>query len=514
MKRVQFFVLWIGMASAMTAAQLTVGNVTAGPGQTTNLTVGLVTGGAQVSAPQFDLTYDKTALTVSIAIGSAATAAGKSIYTNDLGTSKRVIVAGGQGTIADGPVATLSIAVASNATPGNRGITLSNVVAADPSANSIPLTINSGGVNVAQPLRFVPITPCRIIDTRKPAGAPSIAGGTSRDINIPSSSCSIPSTAQAYSLNVAVVPPGPLGFLTLWPTGGTQPQASTLNSVDGRIKSNAAIIPAGTNGSISVFASNTTDVILDINGYFVPTSTNGALSFYPVTPCRIADTRKAAAPSLVGGQSRTFAIVSQTCQIPASAQAYSLNFAAVPPAPLGFITAYPTGQARPQAASLNDSVGTIVANAAIIQAGTNGSIDVYASNNTDLVIDINGYFAPPATGGLSLFGVTPCRALDTRKPPGSPTITNLDLNVTGSQCAPPSTAQAFVFGATVVPPAALGFLTLWPQGLTRPTAATLNAVDGVITSNMAIVPTSNGSISIFASNPTHVVMDLTGYFGQ
>ena len=47
---------------------------------------------------------------------------------------------------------------------------------------------------------------------------------------------------------MAVVPAGLLGYLTVWPTGQTQPVASTLNSLDGRIKSNAAIVPAGEGG--------------------------------------------------------------------------------------------------------------------------------------------------------------------------------------------------------------------------------------------------------------------------
>jgi len=127
---------------------------------------------------------------------------------------------------------------------------------------------------------------------------------------------------------------------------------------------------------------------------------------------------------------------------------------------------------------------------------------------------VNGYFAPPGPGGLSLYGVTPCRVLDTRKPTGALPITTLDLAVTASGCGIPDSAQAYVFIATVVPPGPLGFLTLWQQGLAQPVVATLNAVDGVVTSNLALVPTTNGSISIFGSNPTHVVMDISGYFGQ
>jgi hypothetical protein len=370
------------------------------------------------------------------------------------------------------------------------------------------------------------VTPCRIADTRNangPFGGPAIAGvqdffNTIRDFVIPNSACGIPSTALAYSLNVAVVPRGTLGFLTLWPSGQSQPLVATLNSIDGRVKSNAAIVPAGSNGAVSVFATDTTDVVLDINGYFVAASNASALTFYPLTPCRIADTRNAAGalggPSLPAQSTRSFPIQASSCGLPVTAQAYSLNFAAVPKGPtLGYLTAWPAGLTQPLVASLNDPTGTVLSNAVVVPAGTGGAVDVFTTDATDLVIDIDGYFAPPGPGGLSLFTVPPCRVLDSRLPAGSPPFsTTRDVNVTASPCGVPATAQAFVFNATVVPPGPLGFITMWPQGQTQPLAATLNAYDGAITNNMAIVPTTNGSVSVFPSNPTHLVLDIFGYF--
>jgi hypothetical protein len=103
----------------------------------------------------------------------------------------------------------------------------------------------------AQSLSFVPITPCRVADTRNPAGAfggPTMSAGEIRNFVIPNSLCNIPSTAAAYALNVTVVPHGSLGYLTVWPAGQSQPLASTLNSTDGRVKANAAIVPAGAAG--------------------------------------------------------------------------------------------------------------------------------------------------------------------------------------------------------------------------------------------------------------------------
>jgi hypothetical protein len=69
-------------------------------------------------------------------------------------------------------------------------------------------------------------------------------------------------------LNVTVLPWEPLSYLTLWPTGVARPFVSTLNSFDSSVVSNAAIVPASAAGQISVFVPNTTNVIIDINGYF------------------------------------------------------------------------------------------------------------------------------------------------------------------------------------------------------------------------------------------------------
>lgn len=147
---------------------------------------------------------------------------------------------------------------------------------------------------------------------------------------------------------------------------------------------------------------------------FVPAATSSlpsgvnALVFVAMTPCRVVDTRAGQGfagafgpPSLVGGASRTFPIQSSTtCAVPPAAQAYSFNITVVPPGPLGFITAYPTGQSLPLAATVNSPQGFIVGNAAIVAAGTNGSVDVYASDPTDIVIDINGYYAPVSSASF------------------------------------------------------------------------------------------------------------------
>jgi hypothetical protein len=359
-----------------------------------------------------------------------------------------------------------------------------------------------------------------VADTRNATGqfgGPAIARSNTRSFTIPSSACNIPSSAAAYSFNVAVVPHGSLGYLTAWATGQPQPYASTINSPDGRIKSTAAIVPAGTGSAVNFYTTSTTDLVLDINGYFIPASANAGLNYYPLNPCRVADTRNSTGPLggpfLTAGQERDVPVQQSACSVSPDAQAYSVNIAAVPlSGQLGYLSLWPTGQSQPLVASLNAPTGTVTSNAALLPAGIGGDIALFASNDTQAIIDINGYFAPASASGLHLYTVQPCRILDTRLGQNVQYLTGTMAVQVGGNCNIPSNAQAVVVNATVVPPGPLGYLTLWAEGEPQPTVATLNASDASITSNMAIVPMLDGVINAYASNPTHLVIDVAGYF--
>jgi hypothetical protein len=403
-------------------------------------------------------------------------------------------------------------------------------------------TANFSGVAVAG-LEFYPVTPCRLVDTRVATfqsgfGPPSMTGGMTRTFPIPSNTaCGIPSTAAAYSLNVTVVTTGYLGYLSIWPAGQPKPNVSTLNSysTNSTAVANAAIVPAGTNGAINVFVTDATDLVIDIDGYFAPPAASG-LEFYPVTPCRLVDTRVASfqsgfgPPAMGAGTTRSFPIPSDTaCAIPSTASAYSVNVTAIPQKTLGILTIWPAGKAQPNVSTLNVyNAGTVVANAAIVPAGTGGAIDVYVTDATDLVIDINGYFAPPsgngASNGLKLYPAIPCRVADTRAaagftgPFGPPTMgagTQRSFPVPQSACGIPSGAGAYSFNFTAVPQARqLGIFTTWPTGQPQPNVSTMNSYNGSVVANAAIVAAgSGGAISIYVTDATDVLVDVNGYFG-
>ncbi len=164
-------------------------------------------------------------------------------------------------------------------------------------------------------------------------------------------------------------------------------------------------------------------------------STN-ALTFVAITPCRLVDTRGAAAgfngadpfagPSIASKATLTIPVQSPTeatantdpapCGvIPSIAQAYSFNITVVPHAAgaVDYVSLWPAGGTQPFVATLNDPQGANVSNAAIVPAGPAaspgyGGVSVYNDGpaTTDVVIDMNGYFAAPTDlNGNTAIGV-------------------------------------------------------------------------------------------------------------
>ena len=438
-------------------------------------------------------------------------------------------------------------------------------------------------------LQFYPISPCRLADTRgaatgfngiAPFSGPSIPSGgtitfpvqsaTEASTNTEPAPCGvIPSIAQAYSMNITVVPVagGTVDYVSLWAVGSTQPFVSTLNDPQGLIVANAAIVPAGTpSGGISVYNAGPSamDVVIDMNGYFAaPTS----LQFYPVAPCRLVDTRGAATgfngiapfsgPSIPPAGTLTIPVQSATeastnttpapCGvIPSIVQAYSINLTVVPHegGAVDYVSLWPAGSTRPFVSTLNDPQGLIVANAAIVPAGassSSGGLSVYNAGPSaaDVVIDMNGYFAAPTA--LQFYPMAPCRLVDTRgaaagfngiAPFSGPSIpaggtltipvqstTEASTNTTPAPCGLiPSSAQAYSFNLTVVPKSggAVDYVSLWPAGSTQPFVATLNDPQGAIVANAAIVPAGapSGGVSVYNAGPSaaDVIIDMNGYF--
>lgn len=120
------------------------------------------------------------------------------------------------------------------------------------------------------------------------------------------------------------------------------------------------------------------------SGGRVDTATDDALAdLETIVPARLLDTRAG---------------------VPDDAEAAVLNVTVARTSGDGFVTAYPCGAERPQASTLNFRRGVNIANGAVIEVGTAGTVCIYSSVATHLVVDVTGstILVGAETGGAPL----------------------------------------------------------------------------------------------------------------
>ena len=123
------------------------------------------------------------------------------------------------------------------------------------------------------PEGFFTLAPCRLVDTRNPAGprgGPVLTAGQTRGFTV-SGACFIPATARALVVNVAVVAPTGPGHLRLFSADELRPLTSVVNFAGGQTRAANAIVRLGAGGDLSVFCgmtSGSVHLVLDVAGYF------------------------------------------------------------------------------------------------------------------------------------------------------------------------------------------------------------------------------------------------------
>jgi hypothetical protein len=352
--------------------------------------------------------------------------------------------------------------------------------------------------------------------------------------------------ALTYSATVAGSGATPTGTVTF--RVGSTTLCTTPALVGGTASCQSTATPPGSDTATATYSG-------DAN--FAPSSgTQGVVvtsgDFSPLVPTRICDTRSDNPSSLsgpaaqcngpgnsgspVGADSTKTINVSGNFGVPADATAVVLNVTVVNPAAPGYITVFPTGAAAPNTSNLNFGAGDVVPNQVEVGTGTNGDISLFSSAQSNVVIDVEGFVSPTSSGaGAGLYNPLPAptRVCDTRA--GNPSaLTGGSAQCNGSgggerlgagstitvQIAGvdgvPANASAAVLNVTVVDPTAAGYLTVFPQGATQPTASNVNYVGGEVTANRVTVPLSSGpspgEISIYSSSSADVVVDVSGSY--
>ena len=267
----------------------------------------------------------------------------------------------------------------------------------------------------------------------------------------------VPADDTAVSLNLTVTNPRTPGFLTAYPCDEPRPLASNVNFKSDNTVAGAAIVPVAHDGTVCVYTSAATHVIVDVMGSF-----SGTDGYIRAGPVRLTDTRDLGDGGLVAHNPLRV-------QLPQSVAggAAILNVTAVSGPQPGFVTVYRCGDPIPGTSNVNFPPSSVVPNLVIAQADASGGVCLFANQPTHLVVDLFGGLAANAVSVQS-----PVRAIDTRLSGGRPPAQSVVSAATGALAG----TTGVLVNLTTTQPDNSGFLTAYPCDENRPPTSNLNVV--------------------------------------
>lgn len=242
-------------------------------------------------------------------------------------------------------------------------------------------------------------------------------------------------------------------------------------------------------------------------------SVAGLSRFGFVAPSRLFDTRTEASSTLLsrsdgatsgpltGTRSGT---VSSFGGLPAGASSVWLNVTAVPMSAPGFLVAFAAGP-QPPISTLNFAPPRVRANAVAVALGAGGGVTFSANVDVDVIADLTGAFAPT---GLGLLPAGPLRVMDSRSSdtalvPGVPFAVDVGA---------PAGAVGVVASVAVIQGGVEGgFVTAFPCGAAVPSTSNLNFTGSSVSANTVISELGAGQVCFVATQPVHLVVDVTGF---
>ncbi|MEY2444328.1 MAG: hypothetical protein QOE00_908, partial [Ilumatobacteraceae bacterium] len=143
--------------------------------------------------------------------------------------------------------------------PGVDGMVCAYTTAATHLVVDLDATYDASGLE-----RFTALVPGRLADTRLTT---KVLAGQAVEWTVVGDN-GAPVGTTALSLNIAVTDPEGAGFVTVYPCSSNMPLASNLNYAAGQTISNHVTAAVDASGKICVFASRTTNVVIDVEGTY------------------------------------------------------------------------------------------------------------------------------------------------------------------------------------------------------------------------------------------------------
>jgi len=320
----------------------------------------------------------------------------------------------------------------------------------------------------------------------------------------------LPATTSAALVNITMVDGTAPGYITADACSrlSAGPQSkSTGNHGALAAAAQLSVVAVDADGRFCIANQSPVELLVDVQGSFAPPAANGQ-RFSPSKPTRVLDTRSTGRPT-AGSVTRVVP------NVPAGSAAALVNLTMTSGSVPGFVTADRCSVlgAGPQTRSNgNHPAGAAVSNLNVIALDADGAFCLFNSAPVDLVVDIQGSFAPSSKGGLGFAANPPQRLLDTRTAPStrplSGSVTRVDTGLVGAAAALVNVAMA---NASIP-----GFITAdrcSVLGAGLQTRSNGNHPAGAAVSNLSVVPLdADGSFCIFNLASVDLVVDLQGSF--
>ena len=373
-------------------------------------------------------------------------------------------------------------------------------------------------------VRYTPVDPERILDTRSGLGAPvrRLGAGSFLDLAVVGRA-GVPTDAQAVVLNLTGVGASEATDLRAYPTprtGSAQPLVSNLNLAAGDIRANLITVPLGENGRVRILnRGGSVHVLADVLGWYGATASS---TYHPVNPVRLLDTRDSSGSGpLAGGTPRDLVVTGGAAGVPASATAVILTVTALRANSTTDVRVYPTpadASGPPQVSNLNLAPPGIVPNLVITKVGANGSVRLLNNaGQVDVIVDLAGWF-DTETGAL-FHVLAPKRVLDTRTT-STPRVfagESRDLPLLGVAGVARS-AVAAVLNVTGVSATRTTDVAVYPRPSDEsfaPLVSSLNLLRGQTNADLVVSPLgAGGQVRLRNSGgDISLVADVAGWFG-
>jgi hypothetical protein len=356
---------------------------------------------------------------------------------------------------------------------------------------------------------MVTFSPLRVLDTRSggstfdgvsEAGG-LISGGSTRQV--PLSGRGDLGAMMSAVLAVSTQGSAAAGSLTIYACGSTRPSRPTV-TVSGTAMSTAfAVVPVATSGRVCIYASTSTHVVLDLQGY-----TPNRMSYRSVTPVRRYS-------SSVGGGSTSSFQVSGLGTVPAEVAAVALRVVATA-ASAGSVTLFACDASKPSVPSLSTGGGMPTGGTVIVTPSTWGEVCLYSSTSATIEVDVVGY-----TTTTTLVRTSSVRRIvDTRSTGATwdglyaavgpkAVLRGLQIQISG-RVGVERTVTAVFLQATVTGSTVNGSLRLFPCG-SPSSSIVLSYSSQTATTSTALVRLSyTGRVCAASTSEANVILSIVG----